>query len=42
MLAELGVNAMLVGEALVAAPDIAAATREVCGLSPAVLQESRR
>ena len=42
MLAALGVDAMLVGEGLVAAPDIAAATREMCGLSGAVLEGSRR
>jgi indole-3-glycerol phosphate synthase len=28
----LGVDALLVGEGLIASPDVAASTREVCGL----------
>ncbi len=34
LMAELGVDAILVGEALVTAPDIASATRGICGLPP--------
>jgi len=42
MLAGLGVDALLVGEGLIAAPDIATATRELCGLSRALAGRSRR
>ena len=42
MLAHLGVDAILVGEGLVTAPDIPAATRQICGLSQPALTESRR
>ena len=42
MLAALGVDAILVGEGLITAPDIAAATREMCGISQAVLEGSSR
>jgi indole-3-glycerol phosphate synthase len=41
MLAGLGADAILVGEGLITAPDIAAATREICGASHAVLEGSR-
>jgi indole-3-glycerol phosphate synthase len=41
MLAGLGVDAILVGEGLITAPDIAAATREICGITQAVLEGSR-
>ena len=42
-LRDLGVDVILVGESLVTAPDIAAATRELCGLaptSPTIVQEA--
>ena len=39
---KLEVDALLVGEALIAAPDIAAATREICGYSPAMKEASLR
>jgi indole-3-glycerol phosphate synthase len=42
MLARLGVDAILVGEGLITAPDIATATREMCGIAQAVLQGSSR
>jgi indole-3-glycerol phosphate synthase len=35
-LGKMGVDAILVGEGLIAAPDIAAATRDICGLPPIV------
>jgi indole-3-glycerol phosphate synthase len=41
MLAGLGVDAILVGEGLITAPDIAVATREICGITQAVLEGSR-
>jgi indole-3-glycerol phosphate synthase len=42
MLAALGVDAILVGEGLITATDIAAATREMCGIAQAVPEGSRR
>jgi indole-3-glycerol phosphate synthase len=41
MMADLGVDALLVGEGLLTAPDLASATRAICGL-PAAKRETRR
>lgn len=41
-MAEIGVDALLVGERLITAQDTGAATREICGLAPAVAEEVLR
>ncbi len=41
-LASLDIDALLVGESLITASDVASATREICGLSVSVLEESLR